>query len=133
VNGVSRPQTPAYSMDSIDSTAAPRLGNGDLELERAGAGHTDASYPPKRTVGISEAQPSAGPDRTPETERPVSEGRVCEGCGTSLSGRRPQARFCSDRCRSQARRDSRSHRLTELVIRLDETVAALARELETLR
>ena len=72
-------------------------------------------------------------DRAPETERPVSEGRVCEGCGKSLTGRRPQARFCSDRCRSRVKRDARSNRLAELANRLDETVVALRRELETLR
>jgi hypothetical protein len=43
----------------------------------------------------------------PETERRLSEDRSCAGCGTSLQGRRPQAKFCSDRCRMQSARSSR--------------------------
>jgi hypothetical protein len=38
-------------------------------------------------------------NQPPETERPVSDGRSCAGCGGSLEGRRLQARYCSDRCR----------------------------------
>ena len=45
-------------------------------------------------------------DRVPETERRLSGGRLCAGCGASLEGRRPQARFCSDACRARTRREA---------------------------
>lgn len=41
--------------------------------------------------------------------------RSCLTCGASLAGRRPQAKFCSDRCRSVAHRAERiaAHLLSE--------------------
>jgi hypothetical protein len=33
--------------------------------------------------------------------------RTCVACGTSLAGRRPQARFCSPACRREANRLAR--------------------------
>ena len=38
------------------------------------------------------------------SERPMADERHCEGCGQVLTGRRPQTRTCSDRCRQTASR-----------------------------
>jgi hypothetical protein len=35
--------------------------------------------------------------------------RACARCGISLEGRRPQARYCSDRCRNGAGHHRRYH------------------------
>jgi hypothetical protein len=34
----------------------------------------------------------------------TDDSRTCPGCGTSLQGRRRDARYCSDRCRALASR-----------------------------
>jgi hypothetical protein len=60
---------------------------------------------------------------SPETERRLSEGRSCAGCATSLQGRRPQAKFCSDRCRVRFARRSRLETLRDLRSRLDSSIA----------
>ena len=46
-------------------------------------------------------------DHSSETERRLSGGRLCAGCGTSLEGRRPQAKFCTDACRARTKREAR--------------------------
>jgi predicted nucleic acid-binding Zn ribbon protein len=72
---------------------------------------------------------SSEPNPLSETERTVSSERVCEGCGTALIARRPQARFCSDSCRTDRHRHVRSERLTALLTSLQNIVAELKREL----
>ena len=75
----------------------------------------------------ADAPPSESPS---ETERTVSSGRLCEGCDTPLVGRRPQARFCSDACRTAERRHRLTTRFLELLTAIEQAVAALRRELE---
>ena len=58
-----------------------------------------------------------------ETNRRLSESRSCAGCTTSLQGRRPQAKFCSDRCRVRFARRSRLGALKDLRSRLDSSIA----------
>lgn len=45
----------------------------------------------------------------------MSDLRWCPVCGADMEGRRPQARYCSDRCRSVAQRAARidAHTLSE--------------------
>ena len=62
-------------------------------------------------------------DSGPETERTLSSDRLCEGCGDSLTDRRPHARYCSDRCRTQAGRDAQRQRIA---IHLDALTKALS-------
>ena len=57
-------------------------------------------------------------DRLAEPERRLS-GDECEGCGTSLAGRRPQARFCTDACRVRTRRNARLREWLRLRSELD--------------
>ena len=67
-------------------------------------------------------------DPSLETERTVSRHHVCDGCGSSLAGKRPQARFCSDECRSAARRLARNTRLDSLLTTIEECLTELRRE-----
>ena len=83
----------------------------------------DASIP--QTGGPS----TLDPDSTAETERAVSSDRFCDGCGKPLTGRRPQARFCANRCRTYHGRRARSMAVVALVTRLEDTLAELKREL----
>jgi hypothetical protein len=76
---------------------------------------------------LSGAPPSECPS---ETERTVSSDRLCEGCDTTLVGRRPQARFCSDACRTAERRPRLTTRLLDLLTAIEQAVAALRCELE---
>ena len=64
-----------------------------------------------------------------ETERTVSTARVCGSCGTTLTGRRRQAQFCSDGCRMRGRRASKTSRRRALLRRLKEAVAEIELEL----
>lgn len=59
------------------------------------------------------------------TERTLSSNRLCESCGADLTGRRPQARFCSAKCRTAARRQNHQDHLTKVVAGLEEALAAL--------
>ncbi len=68
--------------------------------------------------------------RWPETDSTGSRARLCRGCGTSLSGKRPQAQYCSDRCRSRARRTTIQRRITAALRRLEHAVKNLRDELE---
>jgi hypothetical protein len=65
--------------------------------------------PQNNADALGRAEPLVDSPRAPENERPAAVDRLCDGCGTSLAGRRRQARYCSDRCRSQARRDDLRH------------------------
>jgi hypothetical protein len=65
-----------------------------------------------------------------ETERTVSQGRLCATCGVTLTDRRPQARFCSDACRMRFRRQKQATRLNELLTTIEKSTAALRGELE---
>jgi hypothetical protein len=60
-----------------------------------------------------------------ETECTLSSHRLCKACGADLTDRRPQAKFCSARCRTGARRIAHTKHLTNLIEVLDEMVAAL--------
>jgi predicted nucleic acid-binding Zn ribbon protein len=75
------------------------------------------------------AHPSADSNLPPETERTLPNGRVCAGCGVTLTDRRPQARFCSARCRTEHNRRQRNSRLAQLVASFEATVTALKQEL----
>jgi hypothetical protein len=70
-----------------------------------------------------DTKPLGNSDRSPETERTVSERRLCASCGAELTGRRRQAQYCSDRCRTTARRRTRSVHLKELLAELERAVA----------
>jgi len=65
----------------------------------------------------------------PETERTVLMGRLCGNCGESIDDRRPQARYCSDRCRTAAHRVERERRLMTLLRGLTLTTGDLRAEL----
>src|SRR5262245_11765194 len=65
----------------------------------------------------------------PETERAVSEARLCAACGVTLANRRPQARFCSARCRTAARRENERRRLNELLDTMQQILDTLRRGL----
>ena len=60
----------------------------------------------------------------PQTERTLSRPRLCR-CGVNLTGRRPQARFCSAKCRTADCRNGRVHQLTKVVEALEQALAAL--------
>jgi hypothetical protein len=77
----------------------------------------------------AQAEPSGISDRSPETERTVYTGRLCAGCSTELTGRRRQARFCSDDCRTKQRRGERAGRIAALVEALEQTLATLKAEM----
>jgi ferredoxin len=76
---------------------------------------------------LSDALPSESPS---ETERTVSNDRLCEGCGVPLVRRRPQARFCSDSCRTAVGRHRHTTHLLDLLTAIEMSVAALRSELE---
>jgi hypothetical protein len=38
------------------------------------------------------------------TAKPADPAKTCGHCGGSMTGKRPQARWCGDRCRDRARR-----------------------------
>ena len=71
----------------------------------------------------------ATPDARAETERTLSEGRLCAFCGTSIGRRRPQARFCSDACRTHWGRQENDRRVARLLATMIRTVHDLRREL----
>ena len=57
-------------------------------------------------------------DHAPETERTVSSGRLCAGCGVALINRRPQARFCSGPCRARHHRSQHDEALKAALQRI---------------
>jgi hypothetical protein len=73
--------------------------------------------------------PSEPRPMRPETERTLPTGRVCDNCGASLDARRPQARFCSARCRTATRRKSRQDRIALALEAVSKAVTALTHEL----
>jgi hypothetical protein len=74
----------------------------------------------------SDAPPLESPS---QTERTVSEDRLCDDCGTLLTGRRRQAHFCSDRCRTRHGRRIQATRVKDLLVELERIVAALKVEI----
>jgi len=68
-------------------------------------------------------------DTPSETERTLPSDRLCEGCGSSLTDRRPHARYCSARCRTQARRDAQNQRIGAHLDTLAKVVDELLAEL----
>ena len=61
-------------------------------------------------------------DSSLETERGLSGEPQCEGCGKSLQGRRPQARFCTDACCVRTRREARLREWLRLRCELDRLI-----------
>jgi predicted nucleic acid-binding Zn ribbon protein len=68
-------------------------------------------------------------DLIPQSEHSVSSDRLCASCGAPLTDRRPQARFCSDRCRTHSGREAQQQRLAALLNVLSEALGDLRREL----
>lgn len=64
-------------------------------------------------------------DPRSETERTVSDARLCGFCGTSINRLRRQARFCSDVCRTRFRRDQQQRQVTALLDTLQRSVDEL--------
>ena len=77
----------------------------------------------------SDLTPLATPDARTETEPAVSEARLCAFCGTSIGRLRPQARFCSDKCRARWSRQQHARRVDSLLDTLIRTADDLRREL----
>jgi hypothetical protein len=71
------------------------------------------------------AEPSTQPELGQETERTVSAPRLCVGCGANLTGRRRQARYCSDRCRAGHRRRGQTARVAGLLDVVEQTIESL--------
>ena len=65
-------------------------------------------------------------DPSPETA--AGEARQCGFCGKSIGGLRPQARFCSDSCRAEARRRDQRERVAGQLEAIIRAVADLQRE-----
>jgi hypothetical protein len=71
--------------------------------------------------GRTPTEAGLAPDRRPQTGRTVPDARVCAGCGVPtrlcigcgvpIDHKRPQARFCHDRCRATTHRREREERL----------------------
>lgn len=68
-------------------------------------------------------------DLPAETEPTVSSARLCNTCKAPLTDRRPQARFCSDRCRVRHRRDVSQRRRLDLLDVMAVAVAQLRADL----
>jgi hypothetical protein len=64
-----------------------------------------------------------------ETERTDAEAPLCAFCSTPMKGRRPQAKFCSDACRTRSGRVERDRRVATLLDTLVGAVEGLRREL----
>lgn len=62
-------------------------------------------------------------DHAGETEHRVSGAGYCDGCGEELIDRRKQCRYCSDRCRVQARRVQQDHEARRWRDRMNEALA----------
>ena len=69
-------------------------------------------------------------DHPTERRRRVARDGVCLGCDQSLVGRRPQAAWCSDRCRLRTERATRAREDGQI---LDALATALVGRLRTLR
>ena len=63
-------------------------------------------------------------DHLTERRRRIASNGLCTGCGQSLVGRRPQAVWCSDRCRLQTTRMARAREDGQVI---DAIAAALTR------
>jgi hypothetical protein len=76
-----------------------------------------------------------GPDlpsvegRGPEARTTASSGLSCATCGRRLTGRKQ--RFCSDRCRMQARRAASAARLTHLLTTIERATTELRTAMHT--
>src|SRR5712692_266059 len=65
-----------------------------------------------------------------QTERTAANALVCAFCRTPMTGRRPQARYCSDACRACGGRQDRNRRLASLLDTITRAVDALRQELD---
>ena len=72
----------------------------------------------------------AAADRRPQTERTVVAGRRCAGCDVSIDHKRPQARYCNDRCRAATHRREREERLRTRLEALEIAAGNLHAELK---
>jgi hypothetical protein len=68
--------------------------------------------------------PISGPFTAQKPNARQQEPRSCESCGGSITGKRPSARFCSDRCRTKHRR---ARLEGEIADRITETLALLTK------
>ena len=64
-----------------------------------------------------------------ESERTLPGERLCAGCGVPLAGRRPQARYCSARCRTRASREAHRRHIMRLLDTISAATEGLRREL----
>ena len=64
-----------------------------------------------------------------ETEHAVSGTHLCGCCGKKMTGRRPQARYCSDVCRTRANRRDHERRIAGFLDAIAQAVEGLRREL----
>jgi hypothetical protein len=68
-------------------------------------------------------------DMSLETERTPASALLCALCGTPMRSRRPQAKFCSDVCRTRAGRLEHDRRVGVMLDTLARTVESLRAEL----
>jgi hypothetical protein len=69
-------------------------------------------------------------ERRLETDRTATGPRLCEGCGADLTPRRPQARWCSNRCRAEGGRKRHAGRIRHLIGQIEDLFADLKAEID---
>lgn len=103
---------------------------GAHRAEQPGARHVCVLTGPAVSAPLSQkadrGKLMTGGENSPETERRVSSGKPCVGCGIELRGRRRQCRYCSDRCRVRSRRRHQLEQMMERLEQLDQLDEALA-------
>jgi len=58
---------------------------------------------------------------------------LCLECGADLTGKRDDAKFCSDRCRTNHRRDQQNKRASGLISSLEDLATHLTQIVSTLK
>ena len=64
-------------------------------------------------------------DNAVEGERTPPGHRLCAGCGADLAGRRPDAKFCTARCRTAARRIAHTDDINRHLAIIEASLAAV--------